>query len=74
MGSQSTTPGDWYLEDQRPSVRSVSEPSVRAAIGDFPKICARIATAAHALVEDNDGGFHTGNCVPLERTGEAAAP
>jgi hypothetical protein len=28
-------------------------------------VCARIADANHALVPDLDGGFTTGNCVPI---------
>ena len=38
------------------------------AIGDAPKVCARIATAAHELVPDAQGKYVTGNCVPIERT------
>ena len=33
-----------------------------------PKVCARIANASHALERDLQGGFATGNCVPVRRT------
>jgi actin-like ATPase involved in cell morphogenesis len=67
-GSQSATPGRWYVEDQNPSVRLASGNDFKKAIGsDAKKVCARIASSHHELVPDNDGGFHTGNCVPIQR-------
>lgn len=69
MGTHSPTPGAWYIEDQPTSVRAVSSSDFVNAIGDAPKVCARIAKSGHALVPDRFGGFATGNCVPLVRAG-----
>ncbi len=66
MGTQATDPGTWYVEDQNPSVRTASSRDY-AAIGDAPKVCARIANSRHRLVKDTEGGYHTGNCVPITR-------
>jgi hypothetical protein len=69
-GSQSSTPGRWYVEDENPSVRRVTSNDFMKAIGlDAPKVCARIANSKHQLVPDDGGGFHTGNCIPIDRTG-----
>jgi molecular chaperone DnaK len=66
-GSHSATPGDWYVEDKNPSVRTVDSSDFQKAIGaDAKKVCARIANGRHQLVPDTDGGFHTGNCVPIQ--------
>jgi hypothetical protein len=59
--------GDWYIEDQNPSVHAVDSNKV-AALGGAPKVCARIADGNHALVADDDGAFHTGNCWPIEES------
>jgi hypothetical protein len=68
MGTQSQTPGSWYVEDQDPSVRKATSQDFKEAIGtDVPKVCARIADGDHALVPDANGTFHTGNCVPITR-------
>jgi len=67
-GAQSAVAGNWYVEDQKPSVRTVDSHDFTTAIGtDAKKVCARIANGRHRLVPDNDGGFHTGNCVPIQR-------
>jgi hypothetical protein len=68
MGRQAADPGHWYVEDANPSVRKASGRDYTKAIGDAPKVCARIANAGHRLVKAVDGGFHTGNCVPITRT------
>jgi actin-like ATPase involved in cell morphogenesis len=73
MGIQSSSPGKWYVEDKNPSIRRVTGRDFRTAIGDAPKVCARIATAAHALVPDANGTFKTGNCVPIKRVRAGAA-
>jgi len=68
MGSQSSTPGRWYVEDENPSIRKASSNDFKKAIGaDATRVCARIADAQHALMKDADGGFHTGNCIPIQR-------
>jgi molecular chaperone DnaK len=68
MGAQAANPGVWYVEDKEPSTRATSGDNYRKAIGDdAEKVCARIAEAGHHLVKDNDGGFKTGNCVPIQR-------
>jgi actin-like ATPase involved in cell morphogenesis len=68
MGSQSPTPGRWYVEDENPSIRKASSNDFKKAIGaDATRVCARIANSQHALVKDADGGFHTGNCIPIQR-------
>ncbi|NIR36566.1 MAG: hypothetical protein GWN73_11940 [Actinobacteria bacterium] len=43
-----------------------------AALGGAPKVCARIADGNHALVEDTNGTFVTGNCWPIDRTPAAS--
>jgi molecular chaperone DnaK len=70
MGTQAGgNAGDWYIEDENPSVRSVDSQDFREAIGtDAPKVCARIANAQHELVPDTDGRFGTGNCVPIRQS------
>jgi len=69
MGTQDKTPGRWYVEDKNPSVRSASNSDYVQAIGNQPKVCARIANGSHQLVPDNTGNgtFTTGNCVPITR-------
>jgi actin-like ATPase involved in cell morphogenesis len=67
MGTHAANPGTWYVEDKEPSVRSATSKDFRDAIGDEPKVCARIADSRHRLVPDNDGAFATGNCVPIDR-------
>lgn len=68
MGSQAGgNAGDWYIEDENPSVRAADSQDFLEAIGSDlpPKVCARIADSNHALVPDGNGGFNTGNCVPI---------
>ncbi|HEU4540148.1 MAG TPA: Hsp70 family protein [Jiangellaceae bacterium] len=66
MGSHaaSSDRGDWYIEDQNPSIHPLDSNQV-AALGGAPKVCARIADGDHALVPDADGEFVTGNCWPI---------
>lgn len=67
-GVHAANPGKWYVEDQNPSVRKASSTDYTQAIGDAPKVCARIANSRHELVPDTDGTYKTGNCVPIRRT------
>ncbi|MGK5683556.1 hypothetical protein [Actinoplanes sp. URMC 104] len=69
MGAQADegVRGAYYTETRRPSVLDVDGSRFRRTIGDAPKVCARIARAGHELVRDADGGYRTGNCVPIER-------
>lgn len=60
--------GNWYVEDRHPAVLDLSDERFVSAIGDAPKVCARIADANHHLVPDSDGAFVTGNCVSITRT------
>jgi hypothetical protein len=57
----------YYWEDREPSVLDTDSSRYRDAIGDFPKVCARIAITGHGLVPDLKGGYHTGNCVRITR-------
>ncbi|MFW6091861.1 MAG: hypothetical protein ACODAF_08250, partial [Actinomycetota bacterium] len=68
MGTHAADQGDWYIEDQQPSVHPLGSNQANE-IGDAPKVCARIADGNHALVPDSDGGYNTGNCWPIERAG-----
>jgi len=72
MGQQATNPGHWYVTTENPSVKRATSQAFVSVIGDLPKVCARIANADHGLVKDLDGGYTTGNCVPIVRT--AATP
>ena len=67
MGSHASSDerGDWYIEDQNPSVHPLDSNQV-AALGGASKVCARIADGGHALVPDADSAFSTGNCWPIE--------
>ena len=66
MGSQAVKHSKYYFEDQEPSVRKTSDPDFEA-IGDAKKVCARIAHSGHGLAPAYDGGYHTGNCIPIQR-------
>ncbi|RSM64511.1 Hsp70 family protein [Actinoplanes sp. ATCC 53533] len=66
MGSQATSHGTYYFEDQQPSVRRTSDEDFEA-VADAEKICARIAKNGHQLAKANDGSYHTGNCFPIQR-------
>ncbi|MBX7267426.1 Hsp70 family protein [Micromonospora sp. Llam7] len=66
MGSQATGHGQYYFEDQQPSVRRTSDEDFEA-VGDAEKICARIAKNGHQLARAYDGSYHTGNCFPIQR-------
>jgi molecular chaperone DnaK len=67
MGSHASNPGSWYIEDKQPSVHAAGTSQYRA-IGDQPKVCARIARGGHQLVPDANGTYKTGNCVPITRS------
>jgi hypothetical protein len=60
--------GKWYIEDRHPAVLTLDDERFLTAIGDAPKVCARIGDANHHLVPDKNGGYATGNCVPITRT------
>lgn len=60
--------GKWYVEDRHPAVLTLDDERYLTAIGDAPKVCARIADANHHLVPDTNGAYATGNCVPITRT------
>ncbi|MEV6598541.1 Hsp70 family protein [Actinoplanes sp. NPDC051346] len=68
MGSQvpDDQQGFWYVEDQQPSVLSTRDQRFVRAIGESPKVCARIAQSGHGLVPDSRGTYKTGNCVPIK--------
>jgi hypothetical protein len=67
MGAQATDHGIWYDEDKQPSTRAANGQNVLRAIGDNPKVCARISDKNEKLVKDADGGFETGNCITIKR-------
>ena len=66
MGAQSGNPGNWYIEDQMPSIHEAGSSQYNALDG-YPKVCARIANSSHHLVADDADKFKTGNCVPLTK-------
>lgn len=68
MQAPASEQGKWYVEDRHPAVLAVTDERFVSAIGDAPKVCARIADANHNLVPDSDGAFATGNCVSITRT------
>jgi molecular chaperone DnaK len=72
MHAPAAEQGKWYVEDRHPAVLAVTDERFRTAIGDAPKVCARIADANHHLVPDTDGAYATGNCVPITRTASPA--
>lgn len=59
--------GKWYVEDRHPAILDLTDERFRTAIGEAPKVCARIADANHHLVTDSNGGYLTGNCVSITR-------
>ena len=65
MGEHAAHPGEWYMEDQQPSVHRLDSKEVQA-LRNMPKVCARISNSNHGLVPDSDGGFGTGNCAPIQ--------
>jgi hypothetical protein len=67
MGQQAgNSRGAWHIDDRDPVVLATDSPDYQQVFGNYPKVCARIARAGHNLVRDSDGGFHTGNCVPIK--------
>ncbi|RZU53987.1 Hsp70 protein [Krasilnikovia cinnamomea] len=68
MGEQAgDQKGFWYVDDRKTSVLDTDDQRYTKAIGDAPKVCARIANSHHGLVEDDQGNYRTGNCVPIKR-------
>lgn len=65
MGTHADQRGDWVIKDTNPAVLDPAE--VAEVIGDYPKVCARIADGNHQLVPDTYGGYTTGNCWPIQR-------
>jgi molecular chaperone DnaK len=66
--------GQWYAEARSPAVLALSDERVGAAIGDAKKVCARIADAEQNLVQDANGTYATGNCVPITRADTGTTP
>ncbi|HEX5541537.1 MAG TPA: Hsp70 family protein [Micromonospora sp.] len=66
MGTHHQHRGAWKVSDQRPAILNKSE--YDRIIGDYDKVCARIANSRHELVPDKDDGYKTGNCVPIVRS------
>ena len=73
MGQQASNPGHWYVSTDNPSVKRATSQAFGTVIGDSPQVCARIANAGHGLVPDLNGGYETGNCVPIVRTAAGSA-
>ncbi|MFY1671353.1 Hsp70 family protein [Plantactinospora sp. WMMB334] len=67
MGSQASSHGSYYFDDEQPSVRRTSSRDFKESIRDAQKVCARIAKNGHELAKASDGSYHTGNCLPIER-------
>jgi actin-like ATPase involved in cell morphogenesis len=71
MGNQFDTRGEWYIDDQEPSVTTKGTSNFSKIIRAngtprAPKVCARIADGRHHLVADTTGDtYRTGNCVPI---------
>jgi molecular chaperone DnaK len=66
MGNQAgDDAGSWVIKDELPAV--LTPDNLAEAVGDQPKVCARIAQAGHGLVPDANGGYNTGNCFPIAR-------
>jgi actin-like ATPase involved in cell morphogenesis len=65
MGNQA---GDdslpWVIKDDNPAILTAE--NIAEAVGDQPKVCARIANGDHGLVQDRNGGYRTGNCVRIQ--------
>jgi hypothetical protein len=68
MQAPESEQGTWYVEDRHPAVLTLDDERFLTAIGDAPKVCARIGDATHHLVPDTTGAYATGNCVPITRT------
>jgi hypothetical protein len=60
--------GKYYYDDRQPSVLDTDDSRFKTAIGNAPKVCARIAIAGHGLVPDAKNTYKTGNCVPITRS------
>ncbi|MFS8521398.1 MAG: Hsp70 family protein [Micromonosporaceae bacterium] len=69
MGTHAAHQGRWQVDDRPSPLRyTLDHPFVVDIVGDQPKVCARIANGQHALVEAVNGGYTTGNCVPIDRS------
>jgi molecular chaperone DnaK len=69
MGAHASNAGSWQVEDRTtPLTYPADHRLVANLIGAHPKVCARIADPAHALVPAQGGGFTTGNCVTIARS------
>lgn len=67
--------GQWYnAAPGSPAVLALDDERYQAAIGEADKVCARIADADQNLVEDENGTYLTGNCVPITRTESTTTP
>lgn len=65
MGTQAGDErGSWKIRDESPAVLDADD--ISDVIGDYPKVCARIANSDHALVQDVNGGYYTGNCMTIQ--------
>jgi molecular chaperone DnaK len=60
--------GKYYYDDRQPSVLDTDDSRFKTAIGNAPKVCARMAIAGHGLVPDAKSTYKTGNCVPITRS------
>ncbi|HEX6969418.1 MAG TPA: Hsp70 family protein, partial [Micromonosporaceae bacterium] len=67
MGAHHPDRGTWKVMDKNPAVLSASD-YTKYVGDDATKVCARIADSRHRLVEDANGTYQTGNCVPIERS------
>jgi len=67
MGSHwpKSTRGKYIYVTRSPFVLDVDDSEFTTVFGHFPKVCARIAVAGHGLAPDDEGGYKTGNCVPI---------
>jgi hypothetical protein len=57
--------GDWLISDDNPVI--LDSDQFVTYVGEEEKVCLRVANGAHELVQDNNGGYETGNCWPVQR-------
>jgi hypothetical protein len=67
MGSHwpKSTRGKYIYVTRSPFVLDTDDSQFATVFGRAPKVCARIAIAGHGLAHDDNGGYKTGNCVPI---------
>jgi hypothetical protein len=72
MGTLATAPGTWYIDDELPSVAGWGDGRWEAIAAYAPagqtlpaQVCVRIANDWHGLAKDVNGGYETGNCIPI---------